>query len=126
MLEFLDRQPGFADQASQDSGAQFTMEWHSQNDGFTRLNQADMAAALPILHPTSAFEGPNRLFPRADRQFHGETATSTSATSMLAGRSCAFRVSRLSKIASRMFSSASSRVRPWERQPGKAGQSATQ
>ena len=53
------------------------MEWHSQNDGVTRLNQADMTAALPILNPTGAFEGPNRLSPRADRQFHGETATST-------------------------------------------------
>ena len=93
--EFLDGQSGFANQVPQQSGTEFAVEGYAQNHGVARLKESNVAATLSVLNPDESLEGLNRFLARADRQFHGERATSTSATSIWAGRPWAFRVSRL-------------------------------
>src|SRR4029453_682656 len=61
--------------------------------------------------------------------FYGRAHNDTSTTSVVSrsriGPPCFFSLSRRPRIAARIFTISSSRVFPWEMQPGKAGHSAT-
>lgn len=85
----------------------------------------DMAAALTIFQPTSAFECTNRFRSRDRRKLGHQRLTSTSRTSTVSGIWLAALVSRQPTIASRMLAMASCSVLPWEIHPGMEGHSTT-
>src|SRR5215813_1095976 len=85
----------------------------------------DMAAALTIFLPTSAFECTNRFRSRDRRKLGHQRLTSTSRTSTVSCIWLAALVSRQPTIASRMLAMASCSVLPWEIHPGMEGHSTT-
>jgi len=126
ILELVNGETCLPNDRSQCSAVQFWMIRHHQLRNRIATTKDHVAAVLSPKQKTDGCKGFYALSPRDSRQ------VAHTATRMASNRSGGTGIESSSKlrmypcIASRIFSIASSRVRPWLIQPGRLGHSATQ
>ncbi len=122
--EFVHGQACFSDQGAEGPFGQLPVI----RDGEPALRRPtmtenDMTSRLMVHRVPEAREGANCILPGHNRQLRQSwTSTTSSVIAGGIGSACFLRLVRYAPIASWMLARASSRVRPWETHPGRAGQ----